>query len=371
MSFGSRPSTLQLRLTTNATPNHEPTGSNYSQPLPLGPQVLANRLTTTRSAEISAQQTCQSHEECGDSSFCRGINDPFSCSLSHTCVPIPQEGEICDVYFQNCRHAECASSNLKCVPGISLCLQLGNNCQADTDCTADQFCARCFATSSGSGFCLPLPIADEPCRQYCASHVCAEGHYCGEDFKCHVGSTTTSESTTATTSESTFTTETSPSYFCVNRPCTFDEALPCQCDAACPSYGDCCPDFADQCTSPTTVIDSTTETATADPITTIFTPSSDAPLHFCVNRPCSFDDTLPCQCDAECPSYGDCCPDFEVVCLETGSSSTSGATTTIGDDTTLCAARGCGAFDEALACQCDVACTSYGDCCPGTYEQSS
>ncbi|EGD75226.1 hypothetical protein PTSG_06880 [Salpingoeca rosetta] len=161
----------------------------------------------------------------------------------------------------------------------------------------------------------------------------------GSDTTTTTTTTTTTEgdtTTTADTGEST-TTGAVPDYYCANRPCSYDASMQCQCDDACVDYGDCCPDREDACgggggvttttpDAPTTTTDAgvdtttttTTTTTTAAPDTTSTTDGG-VPAYYCANRPCGYDASMQCQCDDACTGYGDCCPDYTEVCAGGGS----------------------------------------------------
>jgi hypothetical protein len=55
-----------------------------------------------------------------------------------------------------------------------------------------------------------------------------------------------------------------------------------------------------------------------------------------------------CQCDSACSSFGDCCFDYRTMCVSCAGS--------------------CGTFDARRGCQCDSQCQSFGDCCPDRQE---
>eukprot|EP00043_Microstomoeca_roanoka_P006425 m.62622 g.62622 ORF g.62622 m.62622 type:complete len:513 (-) comp13407_c0_seq1:714-2252(-) len=131
-----------------------------------------------------------------------------------------------------------------------------------------------------------------------------------------------------------------PDYYCWNRPCSYNGALACQCDEACKSYGDCCPDYDNQCPKV--------------PEPTPPPPSAD----LCVNRHCSYNDKKACQCDEACLSYGDCCPDYQQVCGDKSPPPPPPPPSTTG-----CKVYGCGFYSDKNPCQCDDACVDYGDCC--------
>ncbi|XP_067667898.1 uridylate-specific endoribonuclease-like [Haliotis asinina] len=61
----------------------------------------------------------------------------------------------------------------------------------------------------------------------------------------------------------------------------------------------------------------------------------------------SLDQTLPCQCNGHCITYGDCCDDYQHVCVEA-----------------TCSGRCNAGLDSSKPCQCNTACVSHGDCCP-------
>ncbi|XP_052764954.1 uridylate-specific endoribonuclease-like [Mya arenaria] len=53
-----------------------------------------------------------------------------------------------------------------------------------------------------------------------------------------------------------------------------------------------------------------------------------------------------CQCNSQCTTYGDCCTDFSVFCLEAN-----------------CQGRCDQSADMNMPCQCNPSCTTYNDCC--------
>jgi hypothetical protein len=78
----------------------------------------------------------------------------------------------------------------------------------------------------------------------------------------------------------------------------------------------------------------------------------------CVGR-CSaaFDPNLPCQCNASCLSFGNCCPDACNVCSAQMSGCHPSAVSS-------CEGR-CGeAFVEGRPCYCNADCVAFGNCCP-------
>ncbi len=78
-----------------------------------------------------------------------------------------------------------------------------------------------------------------------------------------------------------------------------------------------------------------------------------------------------CQCDAACAENGDCCVDFEPVCIAETVHETSGVVITraaAGSSTdtesgALSCDERCGVYDSAAVCQCDAECDAQGDCC--------
>jgi len=64
----------------------------------------------------------------------------------------------------------------------------------------------------------------------------------------------------------------------------------------------------------------------------------------------------PCQCNDSCDRFGDCCTDYESICLgEPGEESCSGK---------------CGLpLDPSSPCQCNDDCSRFGDCCPDYSQQ--
>ncbi|ESP01981.1 hypothetical protein LOTGIDRAFT_230532 [Lottia gigantea] len=70
----------------------------------------------------------------------------------------------------------------------------------------------------------------------------------------------------------------------------------------------------------------------------------------CVGR-CNdpVDQSLPCQCNSACTNFGDCCSDYDAVCL--------------GQSDSSCAGR-CGSnLDSSKPCQCNSQCKQFNDCC--------
>ncbi len=53
---------------------------------------------------------------------------------------------------------------------------------------------------------------------------------------------------------------------------------------------------------------------------------------------------LPCQCNAKCIKYNDCCFDYSDTCL-------------------TCRGRCDLSYDDDLPCQCNSACYKHDDCC--------
>ncbi|WP_428266182.1 S8 family serine peptidase [Haliangium sp.] len=70
----------------------------------------------------------------------------------------------------------------------------------------------------------------------------------------------------------------------------------------------------------------------------------------CEGRCGQFDSTAECQCDDACTQFGDCCDDKAELC--------DGPQP--GPDTCF---QACGVFDSGRDCQCDSACSFFGDCC--------
>lgn len=68
-----------------------------------------------------------------------------------------------------------------------------------------------------------------------------------------------------------------------------------------------------------------------------------APAPSCAGRCGTFDRAQPCQCDASCATFGDCCADFVAECPCLGNDACGGS---------------------AGGCFCDAACERFGDCCP-------
>lgn len=102
-------------------------------------------------------------------------------------------------------------------------------------------------------------------------------------------------------------------------------------------------------------------------------PSDDAMEGSCHGMCGMMNEGLSCQCDAACVENGDCCADFEPMCIGGTHEEASGVvvTQTTGDstsdrsrsDATLSCAERCGAYDANATCQCDSECALQGDCC--------
>eukprot|EP00929_Paragymnodinium_shiwhaense_P099977 TRINITY_DN61939_c0_g1_i1.p1 TRINITY_DN61939_c0_g1~~TRINITY_DN61939_c0_g1_i1.p1 ORF type:complete len:334 (+),score=39.97 TRINITY_DN61939_c0_g1_i1:34-1002(+) len=71
----------------------------------------------------------------------------------------------------------------------------------------------------------------------------------------------------------------------------------------------------------------------------------------CMFRGCGgrFQPTLSCQCNSKCTDFGNCCSDYNLVCL-TGS-------------VAGCQLLGCGKYYAASICQCNAKCQFYDNCC--------
>jgi len=72
------------------------------------------------------------------------------------------------------------------------------------------------------------------------------------------------------------------------------------------------------------------------------------------NCDASYDPNLPCQCNDECGDYGNCCEDYEDLCVNGGGGGSDSSCVDRCVDTGL---------DPSKPCQCNNACTEYGDCC--------
>ena len=57
------------------------------------------------------------------------------------------------------------------------------------------------------------------------------------------------------------------------------------------------------------------------------------------------DTTKPCQCNVACSNFGDCCADFLPTC-------------------NTCQNRCNAAYDTKWPCQCNTLCTANSNCCP-------
>jgi hypothetical protein len=75
----------------------------------------------------------------------------------------------------------------------------------------------------------------------------------------------------------------------------------------------------------------------------------------CSGRCGTYNPKAPCQCDAGCKSFGDCCSDICITCPKMSWC----ITTTIPNS---CSGR-CGKYQRGAPCQCDAYCKQYNDCC--------
>lgn len=101
----------------------------------------------------------------------------------------------------------------------------------------------------------------------------------------------------------------------------------CYCDEACEGYGDCCGDYAAECTG--------------------------APVGGCDGF-CGTQSSEGCWCDSQCSSYGDCCSNYEDLCL----CEPDCAGKACGDDGCGGSCGGCGASQSCNAAgQCVSTCT--------------
>ena len=71
----------------------------------------------------------------------------------------------------------------------------------------------------------------------------------------------------------------------------------------------------------------------------------------CEGRCGQFDPNAACQCDDACTQFGDCCGDFEEICQGQ-------------PDPNSCQDSGACGGQAPGGCFCDPACTQFGDCCP-------
>lgn len=64
----------------------------------------------------------------------------------------------------------------------------------------------------------------------------------------------------------------------------------------------------------------------------------------------SVDRSKPCQCNTSCSRFGDCCSDYESLCVEV-------------EEPLSCLNRCAIRYDKSLPCQCNDQCTEFGNCC--------
>ena len=82
------------------------------------------------------------------------------------------------------------------------------------------------------------------------------------------------------------------------------------------------------------------------------------------NRCGQYDATWPCNCDDACSQYGDCCADYEDTCAE----EPTPVEGSCADPGLEGATNRCGQYDESWTCFCDPDCLQFNDCCPD-YEE--
>ncbi len=75
----------------------------------------------------------------------------------------------------------------------------------------------------------------------------------------------------------------------------------------------------------------------------------DAAVGSCAGRcGAAYDEAAPCQCNVGCGGFGNCCADYDALCLPA---------------LTTCEGR-CGIeYQAALPCQCNMGCEQFGNCC--------
>eukprot|EP00928_Gymnodinium_smaydae_P046335 TRINITY_DN30866_c0_g1_i1.p1 TRINITY_DN30866_c0_g1~~TRINITY_DN30866_c0_g1_i1.p1 ORF type:complete len:567 (+),score=24.50 TRINITY_DN30866_c0_g1_i1:49-1749(+) len=69
----------------------------------------------------------------------------------------------------------------------------------------------------------------------------------------------------------------------------------------------------------------------------------------CAGSGCFYQEGKSCQCSSKCKQYGNCCYDYDSVCVHHGSNN--------------CAGLGCGAYHPSSSCQCNEGCVQHGNCC--------
>lgn len=155
------------------------------------------------------------------------------------------------------------------------------------------------STCAGRGACSYIETESCQCDDACVFY----GDCCDDYASVCQTTTTTTPPPTTTTKNST------DPLLCAERgACSYMSTEVCQCDTACTFYNDCCADYMSVCHTTTTR--TTTKPITTKPVvTTISTePGELPPGQSCAARGCnSYSADAVCQCDAECPDYGDCC----------------------------------------------------------------
>ena len=104
--------------------------------------------------------------------------------------------------------------------------------------------------------------------------------------------------------------------------------------------------------------------------------TGEPPAGTCEGRCGVFVPSAGCQCDPDCEEFGDCCPDYDALCISGGDAISggdgesqvdpdAGSTDSAGDDATVsdsCVGR-CGLFIQGAPCQCNGQCAAAGTCC--------
>jgi len=76
-----------------------------------------------------------------------------------------------------------------------------------------------------------------------------------------------------------------------------------------------------------------------------------------------FSSSQSCQCDRGCNTHGNCCYDYAGQCSSSATKGEGGSNTSIRVNSVTCAAYGCSYYRSGNPCQCNAKCARYDNCC--------